>query len=620
MTNSFTDIIQRGIELLYQGNIEEALQIANKLEKEENLTLEEKLESQMFKAYVLSTSRDYEGALKIGTYIQKEGNRMGKPLISIRAIVLIKFIAKYLLARYSEVWEDIQSCEQLLESPLQKSSSEREEGEALVNFLKGYFSFWEGEYDLTLKYFKKCLSFFEQNTSIYYFTAIILNVTGPAYMYKGDLDKGLNDLMKSLEIINSSMGDLSMVEAGNYNWMGMIYYQQGKLDLSIEYNEKSLEIWEQIPIPNSNFFMGLGYNNLIKIFLDKQSFDKAQETLSQFSQFLERNEISKNFYWYKIAQARILKSSPRTRDRAEAENILKTMIKGHDFLRESGTRGMTSEFTDALIELSSLYLEELYSTHDLGILNDIQPLLERLLNESRRTNSSLLLAQTNLLQGKIALLKMNMGDARQYITQAQDIAEKHGLQLLAQSISKEHDKLLETLDKFENIDKLDMAFSERLDLASFDDVIARMQGKRAITAPELVNEEPVLLLIIAEGGVPIFSYPFSEEWSREDERFASFLSAISSFSNEIFSEGLDRVKFNQYTVLMMPMGEISSCYLFKGQTYLAKQKLTRFTEGIQNNNSIMESLNKYYQTSQVVELSDFPFLEVFLKDVFGSHN
>ncbi len=620
MTNSFTDIIQRGIELLYQGNIEEALQIANKLEKEENLTLEEKLESQMFKAYVLSTSRDYEGALKIGTYIQKEGNRMGKPLISIRAIVLIKFIAKYLLARYSEVWEDIQSCEQLLESPLQKSSSEREEGEALVNFLKGYFSFWEGEYDLTLKYFKKCLSFFEQNTSIYYFTAIILNVTGPAYMYKGDLDKGLNDLMKSLEIINSSMGDLSMVEAGNYNWMGMIYYQQGKLDLSIEYNEKSLEIWEQIPIPNSNFFMGLGYNNLIKIFLDKQSFDKAQETLSQFSQFLERNEISKNFYWYKIAQARILKSSPRTRDRAEAENIFKTMIKGHDFLRESGTRGMTSEFTDALIELSSLYLEELYSTHDLGILNDIQPLLERLLNESRRTNSSLLLAQTNLLQGKIALLKMNMGDARQYITQAQDIAEKHGLQLLAQSISKEHDKLLETLDKFENIDKLDMAFSERLDLASFDDVIARMQGKRAITAPELVNEEPVLLLIIAEGGVPIFSYPFSEEWSREDERFASFLSAISSFSNEIFSEGLDRVKFNQYTVLMMPMGEISSCYLFKGQTYLAKQKLTRFTEGIQNNNSIMESLNKYYQTSQVVELSDFPFLEVFLKDVFGSHN
>jgi len=65
-------------------------------------------------------------------------------------------------------------------------------------------------------------------------------------MYKGDLDKGLNDLMKSLEIINSSMGDLSMVEAGNYNWMGMIYYQQGKLDLSIEYNEKSLEIW--VPI------------------------------------------------------------------------------------------------------------------------------------------------------------------------------------------------------------------------------------------------------------------------------------------------------------------------------------------------------------------------------------
>ncbi|MHA2130309.1 MAG: hypothetical protein ACW99L_10085, partial [Promethearchaeota archaeon] len=60
-----------------------------------------------------------------------------------------------------------------------------------------------------------------------------------------------------------------------------------------------------------------------------------------------------------------------------------------------------------------------------------------------------------------------------------------------------------------------------------------------------------------------------------------------------------------------------SCYLFKGQTYLAKQKLTRFTEGIQTNTSIMETLNKYYQASQIIELKDFPFLEVFIKDVFG---
>ncbi|MHA2325977.1 MAG: tetratricopeptide repeat protein, partial [Promethearchaeota archaeon] len=408
-----------------------------------------------------------------------------------------------------------------------------------------------------------------------------------------------------------------MLIGGNYNWIGVIYHQQGKLDLAIDYIEKSLKIWEQFRIPNSNLFVGMGYNNLIKIFLDKQSPDQAQESLNRFSQFLENNEISRNFYWYRLAKARILKSSVRTRDRAEAEKILKTMIKGYDSLRESGTRGMPNEPTDALVELCSLYLEELYSTHDLGILNDIQPLLKRLLRESRRANSFSLLAHTNLLQGKISLLKMNIGDARQYLTQAQDIAEEHGLQLLARSISKEHDKLLEQLDKLENVDKLDMALAERLNFASLDDILERMQGKRAIEAPELMKEEPVLLLIITEGGVPVFSYPFADEWNQEDELFASFMSAITSFSSEFFSEGLDRVKFGHYTVLMKSMAELSSCYLFKGQTYLAKQKLTRFTEGIQTNTSIMETLNKYYQASQIIELKDFPFLEVFIKDVFG---
>lgn len=60
----------------------------------------------------------------------------------------------------------------------------------------------------------------------------------------------------------------------------------------------------------------------------------------------------------------------------------------------------------------------------------------------------------------------------------------------------------------------------------------------------------------------------------------------------------------------------SICYLFKGQTYVAKKKLSDFTNRIQKNVSIMETLNKYYQTSQVLELKDFPFLEGFIKGIF----
>ncbi len=81
-----------------------------------------------------------------------------------------------------------------------------------------------------------------------------------------------------------------------------------------------------------------------------------------------------------------------------------------------------------------------------------------------------------------------------------------------------------------------------------------MQEKRAIDPPELVDEQSTLLLIIAEGGVLIFSYPFTDEWKQDDSLFSSFLSAFTSFSDEFFSEGLDWGKFNQNTVLMESAG------------------------------------------------------------------
>ena len=153
-------------------------------------------------------------------------------------------------------------------------------------------------------------------------------------------------------------------------------------------------------------------------------------------------------------------------------------------------------------------------------------------------------------------------------------------------------------------------------LASMDESVELIQRKRAIKTPELVNEEPVLLLILAEGGFLLFSYPFTDEVKVEDEIFGGFLSAITSFSDEVFSEGFDRAKFGSYTVLMKNVGDFSFCYVLKGQTYLAKKKLSNFTENFQKNTSMMQTLNKFNQTSHVIEIKDFPFLEGFIKGIF----
>jgi len=211
---------------------------------------------------------------------------------------------------------------------------------------------------------------------------------------------------------------------------------------------------------------------------------------------------------------------------------------------------------------------------------------------------------------------MNMGDARRVLTKAQNIANKHGLRRLARAISYEHDKMLEQFDKWENLNKTGAPISEIMDLASLDDIIDGMQGKRVIKAPEITSEKPELLLIIAEGGVLIFSHPFTDEWKRDNELFSSFLSAFSSFSSEFFTKELDRAKFGDDLILMHSIEPFSICYLFKGQTYPATKRLTQFTKRIQNTESVWRTLEKFYESSQVLELKDSPLLDSIISEIF----
>jgi hypothetical protein len=274
----------------------------------------------------------------------------------------------------------------------------------------------------------------------------------------------------------------------------------------------------------------------------------------------------------------------------------------------------------ALIEICELYLKELKLTKDLTIIDEINPYISRLQENAEKGNTYSTLAKSNLLKAKVALIQMNMGDARRFLTQAQHITEAHGYNHLAQTISIEHDNLLGALDVWENFKKTNAPASQRINLAlpsgSIENIIEAQEGK----IPEVLGEQPVLFLILMEGGVLLLSYPFTDEWKRDSELLGSFLNAFMSFSNEYFAEELDRAKFGQFTLLMETLSKFTICYLYKGQTYLAKKKLEYFIHRVRNIPSIMQTLDKSYKTSQVIELKDFPFLEGFITEIFMRKN
>jgi hypothetical protein len=378
---------------------------------------------------------------------------------------------------------------------------------------------------------------------------------------------------------------------------------KGEYNLAMESLERSLKLSEKIGYlrVECNSLLHLVYLNT-----DKNYLEKAEKYLKRLRELTIQMEDKFFANTYSIAKALVLKTSKNSY--SEAEKLLSRIAE--DEMTEPQL------FLLALISLCDLFLGELSTSNDPGTLNKINPIITRLYKIAEKQHSHLWLAETKLLQAKLALVQMDIEEGQKLLTQSQRIAELHGLNLLAMKISGEHDNLLKQIDAWNTFKIENAPMSERVKLASIDSVMERMQGIRTIEPPKLTPEVPVLILIIVEGGVPIFSHPFTKELSFEDDVVSSFLTAFNSFSSELFSKGLDRAKFGDYTILMDSINPFSVCYLFKGQTYSAKQRLSQFTDHIQTNKSIWEPLNRSYHTNETLEIKDNPSIESLISEVF----
>ncbi|MFX1570089.1 MAG: tetratricopeptide repeat protein [Promethearchaeota archaeon] len=431
------------------------------------------------------------------------------------------------------------------------------------------------------------------------------NALGWIYYHKGEIDSSIKNLKQAMVLAKEEKRDgfLAIIFFG----LGYAYRMKGKYDQSIETTKSSLVLAEKVG--NNNIIVN-SLILLVFLHLDKNSREQAQSYLMQAERYYEQLQTKSIKLNYLAGKALMLKTSGRSRNRAEAESLLRKILEDHEVVPEM--------FTMALISLCELYLEDLNLFNNLELLEDINPLIIQMLEYAEARQTYLYFAEAKLLQAKLALVQMNTKEAEKILVEAQHIAEAHNYKLLSMKISSEHDTLLAQLDVWNELKRTNAPISERVKLASIDGVIDRLKRKRTVEAPKLVDEKPTLLLIITEGGVLIFSYAFTDEWKFDEQLFGGFLTAFNSISDEVFSEGLDRVKFGQHTVLIEPVGDFSVCYLYKGQTYLAKQKLGKFSERIQKITSIWQTLEKYSQTNQVLEINDNASLESLITEIFVS--
>ncbi len=239
MPDSIDKVLERGIQLIIEGKYEEAIKLIDDFKEKMNLTPTEELRLKIFKWGVKLNQGEFVKSLSMGEQLYQESQKLGKPLLSIESL-WIKFFALFILGRSQEFSKDLETCEILLQSAAQEPFSEFEVGEARVSFIKGLFYWWEQKYDLAIEHQKKSLLTFEKNLQFAIIVPLSLCIIGNSHQAKGELDEASKYLLRSLDLSKGQDLRSKVIIASDFNGIGLIYYQQGKLDLAIEYIEKGL--------------------------------------------------------------------------------------------------------------------------------------------------------------------------------------------------------------------------------------------------------------------------------------------------------------------------------------------------------------------------------------------
>jgi len=86
--------------------------------------------------------------------------------------------------------------------------------------------------------------------------------------------------------------------------------------------------------------------------------------------------------------------------------------------------------------------------------------------------------------------------------------------------------------------------------------------------------------------------------------FSSFISAFNTFSSEIFSKTIDRIKIGENIIFLKPIEPFLMCYVSKGQSYPAMKKLDKISESIKDNEKVLKVLDRAAKASRELHIND----------------
>ncbi|MHA2394656.1 MAG: tetratricopeptide repeat protein, partial [Promethearchaeota archaeon] len=428
-------------QFIKAGKFEESLQLLKDFEEKRKNSLQDKVSCQLLKCNLLYWQWKFEEMLKIADQTYKESLELGRNLQSVDVLLLSAKALKN-LDREEEAINVINQAEELLKTFTRELPEDYMQREAQIYFVKGMknpsasykiddqLKFLEqslvlgeklgnkaiiaeslsyiaiirgrdkGELNHAIEYLKRSLLFAEESNSKYYI-AVNLAWLMIFHKTKGELDLGLmygEQCLPLFEKINNKQWI-----AGSHTQIGEIYRGKGNFGQALEHLERGLTLREELGV---NLTTAITLSGLITLTVDMGDLELAQKYFNRLKQLNEQEESKWINLHFRFMNALLLKTSTRAKNRVKAEEIFKEIIEEEGVLLK----------IDALLELCDLLLVELRITNDAEVLKEIKTNLKLILEFSEKTNSFWFLAETYLLQAKVALITFDTNEARRFLT------------------------------------------------------------------------------------------------------------------------------------------------------------------------------------------------------------
>lgn len=435
-----------------------------------------------------------------------------------------------------------------------------------------------GELNRAIEYLERSLSIFEENNNREGI-ARVLNLLAESFYRKGEIDQAANYVKQSSSIwdeLNNKLGIAAVNET-----TGKILLIQGDISQAITKFQESLAIREENDNPKQ-----LSYTLfwLILASLENNSLQHLQDHLQRIQKILEKENNAIMNQIFELASAAVLKSSNKREFLQKAKRFYLKIIDGVLLDHELKVIALYS-YCELLIKLIELF-------HEKDEIQMLDNAIGKHFEIAKNIESQTMIAENFWLKAQLSLIRHKYQDARNYLQQARQITEDKGYKKLAMEIPRMQ-KIIDSYFDFDSRETEETVTSlERKITTPVNDDVMRLVNKRSVDMPKLQDEEPVLLIIVYEGGVTIFSRKFSQKEMIDEMFVGGFLTAIDAFMHQTFATGgsIERIKHQEYTLLLKAETPLLFCYVYKGQSFSAIQKLDKVIDGLKNTVTIWHAL------------------------------